>query len=206
MVQKCHNSALLLATVYYQQCLLGHVLSAHVPMPTLVPRPLKRRRRKGLVHTAHACTGVSIATSRVTIVIVRGFCMTYSPMDDKRRVYDSIRLPHTFWGPLAHAHAMCTRPFLLLLLNGLGTRVPHAQNIMQVMVVNEFTHAAALQMWQHGVCALVNVVQWMTVIEQFTPCLCTTSPHAYGPCGKGYASLQCTFLSSPVLNIILFSD
>ena len=42
---------------------------------SLVPRPFKRRRRKGLVHTAHACVGFSIATDRVTIVIVRGFCM-----------------------------------------------------------------------------------------------------------------------------------
>ena len=65
---------------------------------SLVPRPFKRKRRKGLVHTACACAGVSIATSRITIVIVRGFCMTYSSMDNKRRVYDSIRLPHIFLG------------------------------------------------------------------------------------------------------------
>ena len=65
---------------------------------SLVPRPFKRRRRKGLVHTARACAGVSIATGRVTIVIARGFCMTYSSTGDKRRVYDSIRLPHIFLG------------------------------------------------------------------------------------------------------------
>ena len=41
-----------------------------------VPRPFKKRRRKGLVHTARACVGVSIVTDRVTIVIIRGFCMT----------------------------------------------------------------------------------------------------------------------------------
>ena len=64
---------------------------------SLVPRPFKRRR-KGLVHTARACAGVSVATGRVTIVIVRGFCMTYSFMDNKRGVYDSIRLPHIFLG------------------------------------------------------------------------------------------------------------
>ena len=59
-------------------------------LPSLVSRPFKRRRRKGLVLTAHACAGVSIATGRVTIVIVCGFYMTYSSMDDKWRVYNSI--------------------------------------------------------------------------------------------------------------------
>ena len=49
-------------------------------------------------YPARACAGVSITTGRVTIVIVRGFCMTYNSMDDKRRVYDSIRLPHIFLG------------------------------------------------------------------------------------------------------------
>ena len=67
-------------------------------MSSLVPRPFKRRRRKGLVHTACACAGVSIANGHITIVIVRGFCMMYSSMDDKRRLYDSIRLPHIFLG------------------------------------------------------------------------------------------------------------
>ena len=43
---------------------------------SLVPRPFKKRR-KGLVHTARTCAGVSIATSHVTIVIARGFCMTW---------------------------------------------------------------------------------------------------------------------------------
>ena len=92
---------------------------------SLIPRPFKRKRRKGLVHTARACTGVSIATGRVTIVIVCGFCMTYSSMGDKRRVYDRIvsAYPTFFWGPPAHARAMCTRSFLLLLLKGLGTRL-----------------------------------------------------------------------------------
>ena len=67
--------------------------------PSFVPRPFKRRR-KGLVHTARACAGVSIATAsgRIAIVIVRGFCMTYSSMDDKQRVYDNIQLPHMFLG------------------------------------------------------------------------------------------------------------
>ena len=31
--------------------------------------------------------------------------------------------PTFFWGPSAYAHAMCTKPFLLLLLKGLGTRL-----------------------------------------------------------------------------------
>ena len=53
---------------------LGSVILA--VQGSLVPRPFKRRRRKGLVHIARACVGVSIATDRVTIVIVRGFCMT----------------------------------------------------------------------------------------------------------------------------------
>ena len=77
----------------------------------LIPRPFKRRR-KGLVHTVRTCTGVSILTSHITIVIVCRFCMTCSSMDDKRRVYDSIRLPHIFLESPAHAHAICTRPFL----------------------------------------------------------------------------------------------
>ena len=86
---------------------------------SLVPWLFKRRRRKGLIHTACAFTGVSITTGHVT---VRGFCITYSFMDDKRRVYDSIWLPKFFWGSPAHVHAMCTctRPFLLL-LKALGT-------------------------------------------------------------------------------------
>ena len=61
---------------------------------------------------AHALGSISIATGRVTIVIVRGFCMMYSSMDDKRRVYDSIRSPRIFLGSPgavhAHAHAVCT--------------------------------------------------------------------------------------------------
>ena len=65
---------------------------------SLVPRPFKGRRRKGLVHTARACAGVSIATGCITIAIVYGFCMTCSSMDDKRKVCDSIRLPHIFLG------------------------------------------------------------------------------------------------------------
>ena len=58
----------------------------------------RRGWRKGLVHTARACVGVSIATGRVTIVIVHRFCMICSSnnMDDKQRVYDGI---HFFWGP-----------------------------------------------------------------------------------------------------------
>ena len=64
---------------------------------SLIPRPF-RRRKKGLVHIAHACAGVSIVTGRVTMVIAHGFCMTCSSMDDKRRVYDSIRFPQFFLG------------------------------------------------------------------------------------------------------------
>ena len=58
-------------------------------------RPFK----EGAWYTLRACAGVSIAaTGCITIVIVRRFCMTYSSMDDKRRVYNSIRLPHNFLG------------------------------------------------------------------------------------------------------------
>ena len=67
-------------------------------MCSLVPRPFKRRRRKGVVHTAHASVGISTATGHVTIVILCWFCMTCNSMDDKRRVYDSIQLPHFFLG------------------------------------------------------------------------------------------------------------
>ena len=74
--------------------------------PSLVLRPFKRRRRKCLVHTAYACTGISIATGYATIAIIRGFCMIYSSMDDKRRVYTIISdYPTFFWDPPAHAHA-----------------------------------------------------------------------------------------------------
>ena len=48
---------------------------------------------------------------------------SYSSIDNKWRVYNSIRLPHFFWGPPVHARALCTRPFLLLLLKGLDTRL-----------------------------------------------------------------------------------
>ena len=96
--------------------------NSNTQTPSLVPRPFKRRR-KGLVHTAHACAGVSIATGRVTTVIVRRFCMTCSSMDDKRRAYNRVSdYPTFFWSPLAHARAVCARPFLLL-LKGLGTRL-----------------------------------------------------------------------------------
>ena len=37
---------------------------------SLVPRPFKRRRREGLVHIARACAGVSIATDRVTFLLL----------------------------------------------------------------------------------------------------------------------------------------
>ena len=78
----------------------------------------------GLVHTACACAGISIAIGRITIVIIRGFCMSCSSMDNKQRIYSRVSDYHTFfWGPLAHAHAMCTRPSHLLLLKGLGMRL-----------------------------------------------------------------------------------
>ena len=50
---------------------------------SLVPTPI-RRRKKGLVHIARACAGVSIATSRVSMVIAHRFCMMCSSMDDIR--------------------------------------------------------------------------------------------------------------------------
>jgi hypothetical protein len=84
---------------------------------SLIPRPFKRR--KGLVHTARTCVGVSIATDHVTIVISHGFCTMSKSMDDKRTVYN---YPIIFWGLQAHARAVCTWPFLLL-LKGLGMRL-----------------------------------------------------------------------------------
>ena len=65
--------------------------------PSLVPRPF-RRRKKGLVHIAHACAGVSIATGRVTMVIVRGFCMACSSMDNKQMSIRQCLIPDFFWG------------------------------------------------------------------------------------------------------------
>ena len=41
-----------------------------------------------------------------------------------RQIYDNIRVPpFFFWDPPEHVHAMCVRSFLLLNLNGLGTRL-----------------------------------------------------------------------------------
>ena len=77
-----------------------------------------------MTQCTHIRWGFHIATghiTRITIVIIRGFCMMCNSMDDKQRVYGSIRL---FWGPLAHVRVMCTRPFLLL-LKGLDTRLVH---------------------------------------------------------------------------------
>ena len=49
---------------------------------SLVPRPFKR----GLVHIACTCAGISIATSRISMVITCRFCMAYSSVDDKRMI------------------------------------------------------------------------------------------------------------------------
>ena len=88
--------------------------------------PLFRRRKKGLVHIACACAGVSIVTGRVTMVIACGFCMTCSSMDDKRRVVSDS--PSFFWGPPAwrRMRLQCVRvpwPRPFLLLKGLGMRL-----------------------------------------------------------------------------------
>ena len=89
----------------------GSIAYNSIAKPSLVPRPFKRRRRKGLAHIAWAYAGVSIATGPVTIAIVRGFCMTCSSMDNKRRVYDSIRLPPIFLGsPGACAYQALSPP------------------------------------------------------------------------------------------------
>ena len=49
---------------------------------------LQEEEKKG-PGTHCACAGISIATSRVTIVIVCGFCMTYSSMDNTRSSTES---------------------------------------------------------------------------------------------------------------------
>ena len=83
---------------YYVHLAIRRILcTKHMLPSSLVPRPF-RRRKKGLVHIARACAGVSIVTGRITMVITHGFCMTCSSMDDKQRVYDSIRFPQFFLG------------------------------------------------------------------------------------------------------------
>ena len=84
---------------------------------------LQEKEKGPGVYIVCACAGVSIVTGCITIVIIHGFYMMCSSTDDKRRVYDSIQLLQFFWGPPAHAPAMCTRPFLLILLKGMGTRL-----------------------------------------------------------------------------------
>jgi hypothetical protein len=78
-------------------------------------------RRKGLVHTARACAGMSIATDCVTIVITHGFYMTCSSMDNKWRVYN--RLSQFLLGsPDACACNVCQGPFFSF-SKGLGTKL-----------------------------------------------------------------------------------
>ena len=61
-------------------------------------------RKKGLVHIARACAGVSIATGRISMVIYHGFCMMCSSMDDKRM---SIRQYPVFSGVSRRMRLQC---------------------------------------------------------------------------------------------------
>jgi hypothetical protein len=69
--------------------------------------------RTALVHIAQHCTsrsGVSIATSCVTIVIVRGFCMTWSINGSREHTITVSDYPSFSWGPpLAHVPAICAQ-------------------------------------------------------------------------------------------------
>ena len=126
VVQFLRKASLQNFTVQFSQ--MQAIMPIIIMLISWSPRS-QRRRRKGLVHTAHACAGVSIATSCVTIVIVCEFCMMYSSMGDKWRVYDSIRLSHIFLGSPG---ACACNVYQVLSPSPLGTRLIswHHKNIM----------------------------------------------------------------------------
>ena len=105
----------ILAATTRHQCLYPSpgtcIVSFSGPSPTSLIPGLQEEEKRG--------------SGRITMVIVRGFYMMYSPMDNKWRVYNSIRLPPHFSGVPRRA-CMITRPFLLLLLKVLGTRLHQA--------------------------------------------------------------------------------
>ena len=101
---------------------LGFSLVQCACISSLIPRPFERRR-KGLVHTASTCTGVSIVTGCITVVTFMHFawCAFLWTINGEHTVVSNY--PTFFWGP----RKKCTqcvpcRPFLLL-LKGLGTRL-----------------------------------------------------------------------------------
>jgi hypothetical protein len=62
-----------------------HKVTVSMNRSNLVPKPSREGERAW--YTSRSCSG------RVTIVIACEFCMTCKSMDDKWRVYDSVRLP-----------------------------------------------------------------------------------------------------------------
>ena len=94
-----------------------------LPYPSLVPRPFKRKRRKGLVHFARTCAGgpQKMWGNRILSYTLRLSSIELYIMQNPWMI-TMVTRPVVMETPV-HAHTMCTRPFLLLLLKGLGMRL-----------------------------------------------------------------------------------
>ena len=102
---------------------------------SLVPRSFKSRRRKGLVHIACACTRnpPKMWGNWILLYTLRLLSIELYVMQNPRTITMVMR-PVAMETP-AHVRAVCTRPFLLLLLlKGLGTRL--GVRVHQVQVHN----------------------------------------------------------------------
>ena len=93
---------------------------------SLVPGPFKRRRRKGLIHIECACAGGPQKNV--------GYTHHLSSMElyvmQNPRMITMVTRSVPMETP-AHVRAVCTRPFLLLLLKGLGTRLGLVLQVVQ---------------------------------------------------------------------------
>ena len=103
---------------------------------SLVPRRFKRRRRKGLVHIACACTRKppKMWGNRILSYTLRLLSIELYVLQNPRTITMVMR-PVAMKTP-AHVRTVCTKPFLLLflLLKGLGTRL--GVSVHQVQVHN----------------------------------------------------------------------
>ena len=107
---------------------------------SLVPRPF--RRRKGLVHIACAYAGgpqKKTGGIRYYRIFFRLSSIELHDMQNPRAITMEMRLVSSMEMP-AHAPAICTRPFLLL-LKGLGTRLVLQMPLFEVNLVTLYIYS-----------------------------------------------------------------
>ena len=98
-------------------------------MYSLIPRPFQWRRRKGLVHTALACTGVpqkNVGIRYHRVFVYSSICHPYNCMYTGNLGQVTMETRPAAMEKPAHTRTLCIMPFLLLNLKGLDARLEGA--------------------------------------------------------------------------------